>query len=145
MFVIGEMPALRINNNRPDLDAPLCLAFNNVIQNSGTGDAEIKDLLATMNELGLNVVKAKPGQSIVLFIYCKTVDSAVDFTQMINSGRLEYYLEIIFNRLLATIIEPNTTAELKSRISLEDAEIFTLEEFTGIEGNSLHLLLLSFK
>lgn len=130
------MATLHINNNRCDLDASLSLAFNGVITNRTNDDGEIRDLLAEINRLGLNPVIAQPGQSIVIFMYCKTVFSAVKFMIDFNSGRLQYLLESIFNRLLLTI-DPHHTEELHSRISLEDEEIVTLEEFTGIEGTRI--------
>lgn len=128
------MPAVHINNSRPDLDGPLSRAFNDVIRNKTTDDKNIRKLLTELNELGLNLVTAVPGESIVIFVYCKTVQSAVKFTRLFNSGRLQHILESSLNRLLLTI-EPHNTKELESRISLEDEEVATLEDFTGIEGN----------
>lgn len=133
-YVIGEMVTVHISNNRPDLAEPLSLAFNGVIRKRNTDDAEIQVLVGDMNGLGLNPVKAIPGQGIIVFIYCKTVHNAVNFTHFFNNKRLQHILENIFNRLLLTI-EPNNTNELNSLIYLEDEEVTTLENFTGIKGD----------
>src|SRR6218665_1299017 len=129
------MPTLHVKNNRPDLDEPLSHAFNGVIRNRATDDAETKALLEEMDEIGLDPANAKPGRSIVVSMYCKTVDDAVKFTQLYNTGRVQYILESILNRLILTI-EPHNKEKLDSRVSLEEEDVITLEEFTGIEGNS---------
>lgn len=121
------------------MDGPLSFAFNDLIRNKITSDADINNLLAEVNGFNLDLVTTIPGQSIVIFIYCKTVQNAVKFTQIFNSGHLQYLLHDILSRLLLTI-EPGNTKELDSRISLEDEEIICLQEFTGIEGNSLNIL-----
>lgn len=121
------------------MDGPLSFAFNDLIRNKIASDADINNLLAEVNGFNLDLVTTIPGQSIVIFIYCKTVQNAVKFTQIFNSGHLQYLLHDILSRLLLTI-EPGNTKELDSRISLEDEEIICLQEFTGIEGNSLNIL-----
>src|SRR6218665_61371 len=100
------MITVYINNNRHDLYGPLSHAFNGVIRNRATDDAEIEALLDEMTGLGLNLVNAVPEQSIVIFIYCQTIDSADNFVDLFNSGRLEHMLDSILNRLLLTI-EPH--------------------------------------
>lgn len=130
------MTEVHVNSDRPDLDGPLSLAFNRIIRNRKSDDAEINDMLEEIKRLGLDLVNAKPGQSIVIFIYCNTVENAVKFTQLFNSGFLKFVLKSIFNRLILTI-EPYQTAELDLGISLEYEDISTVEKFTGIECNIL--------
>src|SRR6218665_1129745 len=133
------MTAVHVNNNRSNLDGPLSRAFNDLMRTRTTDDAEIKNLLAEMNGLSFNPVNSKPDKSIVIFVYCKTADDAVKFTQHFNSGRVQYLLESILNRLLLTI-EPHNTEKLGSRVSLDDEDVTALEKITGVEGNSLNIL-----
>ena len=133
------MPEVHVNNNRPDLDGPLSRTFNDVIENRASDDSEIEALLEEMSGLGFNPVNASPGHSIVILMYCKTVDDAVRFTQHFNSGRVQYILESILNRLLLKI-EPHNTETLDSCVSLDEEDIVALEKFTGIEGISLKIL-----
>src|SRR6218665_1990228 len=133
------MTAVHVNNNRSNLDGPLSRAFNDLMRTRTTDDAEIKNLLAEMNGLSFNPVNSEPDKSIVIFVYCKTVDDAVKFTQHFNSGRVQYLLESILNRLLLTI-EPHNTETLDSCVSLDEEDIVALEKFTGIEGISLKIL-----
>src|SRR6218665_1877751 len=132
------MPAVHVNNNSLSyLDGALSNTFNDTLRKSSEGDVESKELLTEINGIGLNLVKAIPGQSIIIFVYCKTVQNAAKFMQLFNSGRLRHMLERILNRLLLTI-EPCSKENLESRISLEDEEINTLAEFTGIEGTCIY-------
>jgi len=134
LALAGEMPAVHVNNNNLSyLDGALSNTFNDTLRKSSEGDVESKELLTEINGIGLNLVKAIPGQSIIIFVYCKTVQNAEKFMQLFNSGRLRHMLERILNRLLLTT-EPCNKEKLESRISLEDEEVNTLAEFTGIEG-----------
>lgn len=82
---------------------------------------------------GLTIVGASPGHSIVILVYCKTIDNMITFTQLFNSGELQSFLEDILNRLL-TRIEPKRIEKLETRLSLDDEEIIAIEEITDIEG-----------
>lgn len=132
------MPAVHVKNNRKDLDGPLCLAFNDVVSNKKNGDAIIRELLAEMSGLGLSPAKANPGQSIVIFVYCKTGLNVAIFIKLFNSGRLQFILEGIFNQLLLAI-EPHNTEKLVSRIRLEDEDVAALEGYLDFTGNQLNI------
>lgn len=138
------MLAVHVNNGRPDYDEPLSRKLNDIIKSTITDGIDTRDSLADMNRLGVESVAAVSGESIVIFVYCKTPQNAVAFMKLFKSGRFQYIFGCILNRLLLTI-EPRDVERLDSRFSLEDDDIICLEDFTGIEGITcrIHVLKLA--
>lgn len=159
-MVIGEVIPVHVNTTRPELEEGLSESLNTSLINQPMSETAVKEIQMNefldetaakeiqMNESldetaakeiliphlnGLTIVGAIPGHSIVIFLYCKTTDNMVTFTQLFNSGELKTKLENILNRLLARI-EPKSTERLEARLRLDDEDILEIEEITGIEG-----------
>src|SRR6218665_3303397 len=135
-MVVGEVIPVHVNTTRPDLDKHIAESINVTLVNESMDETAVKEIQMPN---GLHIVGSTYGRSIVIFIYCKTIDNVVTFTQVFNSGELQAKLEDILNRLFARI-EPKSTQRLKSSIRLDDADILEIEEITGIEGRYLFSL-----
>ena len=48
----------------------------------------------------VKVIAAKKGQSVVLYIYCKTIEDLQQLQKSLISGRLKDSVEMLFNSLL---------------------------------------------
>lgn len=143
---VGEVIPVHLNTTRPDLDEPISESINTAVMNESmdeTAAMEI-EINESMDETvakeihlpqlnGIRIVGATPGHSIVVLIYCKTIDNMVTFTRLFNSGELHTKLEKLLNHMF-TRIEPKSTERLKSSIRLDNEDILEIEEITGIEG-----------
>lgn len=63
----------------------------------------------------LNVIAAKKGQSVVLYIYCKTLKDLIHLQEMNASGKLRTIIQTIFTQLLSHVFWTKVNVEnLKS-------------------------------
>ena len=88
-----------------DAEDDIITRFTDVL--SGRSVDEASRILNKMTEIGLTVIAAKKGQSVVLYIYCRTESELTDLYRMNLSGILRNTIEWLFSQLLIF----STTAE----------------------------------
>lgn len=66
----------------------------------------------------LKVIAAKKGQSIVLYIYCMTIEDVQQLYQSLISASLKVSLELLFNRLLSRSLKIAVTTVIVSNQEL---------------------------
>ena len=138
------MIAVHVNTTQPEKDEVMSELLNKTILEESKHEQSSKEkILAAINECNIHPIAVKPGQSIVFFFYCKTVDNMIKFAEVFISGDLQTMVEVMMNCLLSKF-DPENTENLKARLSLDDAEILAVERFSGIEGRHLLFLLLDF-
>lgn len=85
------MIAVHAKTTQPEKDAVLSDSINKTILDESKVDPSSEEkLLTPINGYNIHPVAATPGQSIVFFIYCKTVDNVITLI-LRNSSSLEIY------------------------------------------------------
>ena len=131
-MIVGDVIPVHISTTRSDLDEPLSESINTALMNESMDETVPKQIkIPHMN--GLRIAGATPGSSIVVLVYCKTIDNVVTFTQLFSSGEMQTRLEDFLNRLLAQL-QLNRAKGLRSSIRLNKEDILKIEEITGIQG-----------
>lgn len=74
--------------------------ISTAIANMITNDRSTEEANRILELVNLKVIGVKTGQSILLYIYCKTIEELQRLHEMLNSGRLKDSVELCFNRLL---------------------------------------------
>ena len=82
--------------NVTETEKEISTAIANMIINDRSTD-EASRILELVN---LKVIAAKIGQSVVLYIYCKTIEDLQQLHDSLISGRLKDLVELWFNSLL---------------------------------------------
>jgi len=82
--------------NVTETEKEISTAIANMIINDRSTD-EASRILELVN---LKVIAAKIGQSVVLYIYCKTIEDLQQLHESLISGRLKDSVEMLFNSLL---------------------------------------------
>lgn len=91
---------------------------------SGTSIAESSRILEILQ---MRLVAARIGQSIVLYIWCKTVEELLRFYEFLTSGRLKDTAELLFNQLLTL-----SQKVVVRNITMSDEEFESIKAyFTG--------------
>lgn len=130
----GHVIAVHANTTQPDKDGVISELLNKTILEESKDDPSSKEkILRPINGYNIHPVVTMPGQSIVLFFYCKTIDNMITFTKLFISGDLQNMTEVIMNRILSKY-DPKNTEQLKARLSLDETEILAVEKFSGIAG-----------
>lgn len=136
----GHVIAVHANTTQPENEEVLSKLVNKTISEEPKDDPSSEEkILAPINGYNICPVGTKPEQSILFFLYCKTVDDVITFTELFISGELQSMIEVIMNRLLLKI-DPENTEKLQARLSLDEAEILALEKYSGIAGEHLPLI-----
>ena len=131
------MIAVHAKTTQPEKDAVLSDSINKTILDESKVDPSSEEkLLTPINGYNIHLVATKPEKSIVFFLYCKTVDDVITFTELFISGALQSMLEVIMNRLLLKM-DPDNTEKIKTRLSLDYEEILAVEKYSGIAGEQL--------
>lgn len=131
-MIVGDVIPVHISTTLSALDEPLSESISTALMNESMDETAPKEIqIPHMN--GLRIAGATPGNSIVVLVYCKTIDNVVTFTQLFNSGEMQTRLEDFLNRLLAQL-KPIGAKILRPRIRLNKEDILKIEEITGIQG-----------
>lgn len=131
-MIAGDVIPVHISTTLSALDEPLSESISTALMNESMDETVPKEIqIPHMN--GLRIAGSTPGNSIVVLVYCKTIDNVVTFTQLFNSGEMQTRLEDFLNRLLAQL-KPIGAKILRPRIILNKEDILKIEEITGIQG-----------
>lgn len=125
-----------MNTNQPELDDELSQRFNDVIVHEDNREDRDYSSEGIFSELHINSIRpvaSKPGHSIIVFLYCKTVDDMIEFTDVLKSGQLTSMLERALQRLLM-VLDRKSVGSLDVTLTLDNEEILLIEEITGVNG-----------
>jgi len=88
--------AKSVGENVSEAENEISTAIANMITSDRSTEAADR-LLELVN---LKVIGARTGHSIILYIYCKTIEELQRLHELLSSGRLRDSVELWFNHLL---------------------------------------------
>src|SRR6218665_1237576 len=133
-YVSGLVLELHAETNHPELDEDLSQRFNTVVIEEANKPSE-ESILASTNGYGLHLLAAKPDQSILFFIYCRTTDDVANLMRLYEKKTLKVMIKNILNRLLNQIGNMSTiSSPLVADMRLDDRNILLIQKFTGFHG-----------
>lgn len=101
--------------------------------------SSIEESSRILERVQLNIFAAKKGHSIVLYIWCKTMEELLRLHDLLTSGHLKDMVEQLFNQLLNT--SQNTAVK---SITMNDEEFKLMKlYFTGDQLFRFKVLTLS--
>ena len=78
----------------------------------------------------LKLIAAKKGQSVVLYVWCETVEELFHLHESLTSGHLKDSVELLFNHLLTTFQKV-----VLKRVTMQDEELKLIKGY--ITGDQL--------